>query len=212
MKPLQDKYRAPTLEASSKGWMNRSQQWHNLPVTSVGLVIYRLPFEEGTVRDKSSSHRTQLPSHLRNDWPRLLPHSSRSETSEKSLMQQVPGCSSKEVAVVVTGRENTSSSQQCFGGGVGWLGPLPADRRDAERCSTEIETRHTQACCRKATHTRRFHRGHGSGRVTTLRFWLPAIRQASWTPWLMLGKAPRSGVWFLRGGYCSRLLRLFALR
>lgn len=161
MKPLQDKYRAPTLEASSKGWMNRSQQWHNLPVTSVGLVIYRLPFEEGTVRDKSSSHRTQLPSHLRNDWPRLLPHSSRSETSEKSLMQQVPGCSSKEVAVVVTGRENTSSSQQCFGGGVwgGWdLSPRIAVMRNGVQQRSKpgtlkhaVERQHTPGVSIEAT-------------------------------------------------------------
>lgn len=91
-KNLQDKYIAPILEASSKSWINRSQQWHNLPVTSVGLVIYRLPFEEGTVQEKSSSHHTQLSSYLHNNWPWLLPHSSRLGTSKKSLMQQVPVC------------------------------------------------------------------------------------------------------------------------
>lgn len=57
---FQDKYTASILEASSKSWINRSQQWHNLPVTSVGLVIYRFPFEEGRVQGKT---KLKLPPH-----------------------------------------------------------------------------------------------------------------------------------------------------
>lgn len=54
---FQDKYTASILEASSKSWINRSQQWHNLPATSVGLVIYRLPFEEGRVQEKTKKDK-----------------------------------------------------------------------------------------------------------------------------------------------------------
>lgn len=105
-KIFQDKYMAPILEASSKSWINCCQQWHNLPGTSVGLVSSQLSFEEGIVqgkRKKFSSHHTQLPFSLQNNWPRQFPHSSRLGTSKEPLTQQVPVCSWKRLAVVATG-------------------------------------------------------------------------------------------------------------
>lgn len=95
---------APILEASSKSWINCFQQWHNLPGTSVGLVSSQLFFEEGTVQGK----KIQLPPHaapidLQNNWPRQFPPSSRLGTSKEPLMQQVPVCSWKGLAVVTTG-------------------------------------------------------------------------------------------------------------
>lgn len=200
------------MEASSKSWINRSQQWHNLPVTSVGLVIYRLPFEEGTVQEKSSSHHTQLPSYLRNNWPRLLPHSSRFGTKQE-----------------VSNAAGSRLLMERVGSGSNWLGkdffqkavlrgefrmagtsprgsPLyrPVFNRDRNQTRSSMLS--------KGNTHQAFPSSPGQWDSDNTEVLASSDQAGLLDSLANAGESSQIGGLVLRGGYCSRLLRLFALR
>lgn len=90
---------APILEASSKSWINRCQQWHNLPGTSVGLVSSQLSFEEETVQGK----KIQFPPHAAPILSAEQLATAIPSQQQVGNQQQVPVCSWKGLAVVATG-------------------------------------------------------------------------------------------------------------
>lgn len=91
----------PFLEASSKSWINRCQQWHNLPGTAVGLVSSQLSFEEETVQGKKK--KIELPPHAApilsaEQLATAIPSQQQLGNQQGATKQQVPFCSWKERA------------------------------------------------------------------------------------------------------------------